>query len=57
VKSILSKEFVYTPAAQTDLRKTFARLKRERKAAEQQQAANESEAQLKTVPIPQRRKA
>lgn len=31
MKSILDRSFQYTPAAQTDLRKTFARLRREQK--------------------------
>ncbi|MCL4763745.1 MAG: hypothetical protein KJ018_18550 [Burkholderiales bacterium] len=38
-KSILDPAFRYTPAAATDLRKTFARIRREqRKAREQEQA-------------------
>lgn len=31
MKSILDTSFRYTPAAQTDLRKTFARIKREQR--------------------------
>lgn len=39
MKSILDPTFRYTPAAATDLRKTFARIRREqRKAREQEQA-------------------
>lgn len=34
MKSILDSAFRYTPSAQTDLRKTFARLRREQRAAE-----------------------
>lgn len=30
-KHIYDKEFRYTPAAQTDIRKTFARVRREQK--------------------------
>lgn len=33
MKSILSKDFKYTPAAQTDLRKLFQRIRREQKQA------------------------
>lgn len=33
MKSILDKTFKYTPAVETDLRKTFARVRREQKAA------------------------
>lgn len=36
MKSILDRSFNYTPAAETDLKKTFARLKRE--AAAQKKA-------------------
>ena len=32
--SILNKEFRYVPAAATDIRKTFARIKREQREAE-----------------------
>lgn len=39
MKSILDPSFRYVPAASTDLRKTFARIRREqRKAREQEQA-------------------
>ena len=34
MKSILDSSFRYTPSAQTDLRKTFARLRREQKQAD-----------------------
>lgn len=35
MKSILDKAFRYTPAASTDLRITFARIRREQKRQEQ----------------------
>lgn len=38
MKSILDSAFRYTPSAQTDLRKTFARLRREQKAADEARA-------------------
>lgn len=44
MKSILDPTFVYTPAASTDLRKTFARIRREmhremKRAREREEAA------------------
>jgi hypothetical protein len=38
MKSILDRSFRYTPSATTDLRKTFARLRREQHLAEQANA-------------------
>jgi plasmid stabilization system protein ParE len=45
MKSILDRSFQYTPAAQTDLRRTFKRIREEQKkraaaAAEKQSAGN-----------------
>ncbi len=34
MKSILDRSFQYVPAAETDLKKTFARLRREQRAEE-----------------------
>lgn len=34
MKSILSKSFQYVPAASTDIRKTFAKIRRQQKEAE-----------------------
>ena len=51
MKSILDRSFQYTPSAQTDLKKTFARLRREQRA---QDAANDraaAEASLKVSPL------
>jgi hypothetical protein len=36
MKSILDRNFHYTPSFETDLRKTFARIERERRQAAQQ---------------------
>lgn len=36
MKSILDPTFRYTPAAATDLRKTFARIRREQRKAQEQ---------------------
>lgn len=51
MKSILDRSFQYTPSAQTDLKKTFARIRREKRA---QEAANDratAEAILKVSPL------
>ena len=37
--SILNREFRYVPAAATDIRKTFARVRREQREAEARRAA------------------
>lgn len=47
---LYDKDFKYVPAAKTDIRKTFARIRRE--LAEQQRAQD-----AKVKPIQQRRKA
>ena len=47
MKSILDPTFSYTPAASTDLRKTFARVRREMK----RQARVDAEASAKVSPI------
>lgn len=44
MKSILDPSFKYTSSAHTDLRKTFARVRRERAAAEK--AATETPSEL-----------
>jgi hypothetical protein len=51
MKSILDRSFQYTPSAQTDLKKTFARIRREQRA---QDAANDraaAEASLKVATL------
>lgn len=42
MKSILDKSFRYVPAAKTDVRKTFARIRREQAAAAAEQAASQT---------------
>lgn len=37
MKSILDRSFQYTPSSQTDLKKTFARIRRERRKEEEAQ--------------------
>lgn len=49
MKSILDKSFSYIPAAQTDLKKTFARIRKEQQRIQQ-------ERENKVAAIPQRRK-
>ena len=48
MKSILDRAFRYVPSGRTDLRKTFARIRREQ---QQRAAQNQSEAQRKVAPI------
>ncbi len=42
MKSILDRSFRYTPSASTDLRKTFARLRREQLARVRERDASEA---------------
>jgi hypothetical protein len=50
--SILSSDFKYTPAVQTDVRKTWAKHRRERaQEAERQRIADEAEAAAKVRTI------
>jgi len=51
VKSILDRSFQYTPSAQTDLRKTFARVRREQRMREVSQAKTSVEVNHKVSPI------
>jgi hypothetical protein len=53
MKSILDRSFHYTPSASTDLKKTFARIRREQR----KRGEGEAEADVKTnvLPIKQRR--
>jgi hypothetical protein len=55
MKSILDRSFHYTSSASTDLRKTFARIRREQR--KRVGAEGEAEADVKTnvLPIKQRR--
>lgn len=56
VKSILDRSFQYTPSAQTDLKKTFARVRREQRARDLAQAKADAEAATKVSPIPRKEK-
>jgi hypothetical protein len=57
MKSILDRSFHYTTSAETDLRKTFARIRRETKKRELAQAAAKAEAKAKVSALPQPRQA
>ncbi len=47
VKSILDSSFRYTNSVETDLRKTFARIRREQRAVQQARQKADSETHLK----------
>jgi hypothetical protein len=51
VKSILDRSFRYTPSAHTDLRKTFARVRREQRVHDHEAAAAAEEAKVKVAPL------
>jgi hypothetical protein len=51
LKSILDRSFRYTPSGQTDLRKTFARVRREQRVLDQVQADAAEEAKRKVAPM------
>ena len=51
MKSILDPSFRYTKSIETDLRKTFARVRRELRKEEQQQVTAGVEAKRKVLPF------
>ena len=51
MKSILDPSFRYTKSIETDLRKTFARVRRELRKEEQQQVMAGAEAKRKVLPF------
>jgi hypothetical protein len=51
MKSILDRSFQYTPSAATDLKKTFARIRREQRAHEAANDRAAAEAKLKVSPL------
>ena len=53
MRSILDDSFQYTSSVQTDLKKTFARIRREQRRQEDIQARAVAEATLKVSPIRQ----
>jgi len=56
MKSILDRSFQYTPSAQTDLRKTFARIRREQRALEAANDRAAAEAAIKVTNITKEKK-
>lgn len=53
MKSILDPTFKYTPSVQTDVRKTFARIRRELRAQDTR-AGSEAETRTNILPLPRR---
>lgn len=51
MKSILDRTFRYTASDRTDVRKTFARVRREQQLEQQARARTEAEALSKVSPI------
>ena len=51
MKSVFDSSFHYTPSVQTDIRKTFARVRRELRDQQRMREAAEAEAKLKVSPI------
>ena len=54
MKSILDRSFRYTSSVETDLRKTFARIRREQRAAQPPLAHADAETLAKVRPLRQR---
>ena len=55
MKSILDPSFRYTPSVKTDLRKAFAKVRRELRAVEVARARSEVEANTNVRPLGQRK--
>lgn len=55
MKSIFDRSFRYTSSAETDLRKTFARVRRKLREEEEVRAMAEAEAKAKVSPIKQQK--
>jgi hypothetical protein len=53
LKTILDRSFQYTPSIETDLRKTFARIRRRLREQQQAQALADAEAKVKGASIKQ----
>jgi hypothetical protein len=51
MKSVLDRSFQYTPAVETDLKKTFARVRRQLKEEQKERVLAEAEAKVKVSPI------
>lgn len=57
MKSIFDRSFRYTSSAETDVRKTFARVRRKMRDEEESRAFTEAEAKAKVSPIKQKQNA
>ncbi len=57
MKSVFDRSFHYTPSVQTDIRKTFARIRYEQREVQRLHEAAEAEAKSKVTPIKSARKA
>ena len=57
MKSIFDRSFRYTSSAETDVRKTFARVRRKIREEEEMRALAEAEAKSKVSPIKQKHNA
>lgn len=53
MKTILDRSFQYIPSADTDLRKTFERIRRKLKEQDQAHSRTEADAKSKVSPINQ----
>ena len=51
MKSVLDRSFHYTPAVETDLKKTFARIRRQLREENRQRVLADAEATVKVSPI------
>ena len=54
MRSILDKSFRYVPAVETDVKKTFARIRKQRREQAEQQAQADAEVTVKVRPIRKR---
>jgi hypothetical protein len=55
MKSILDPSFRYTKSVETDLRKTFARVRREQRKQQQEQSTVSAEVMRKVLPFHSRK--
>lgn len=51
MKSVFDRSFHYVPSVQTDIKKTFARIRREQRELQRLREAAEAEAKAKIAPI------
>lgn len=51
MKSVLDRSFQYTPAVETDIKKTFARIRRQLKEEQKERLMADAEAKAKVASI------